>query len=193
MSATMHVVCLKDTGHTLAAVAAATAGAAPTLEATVGTDLPIANRRDAGAATATDVPMRTRVPASLLELKSVPLDEAVIANPMHHAVDGGQIVRLPDTVPTAPTLTGTAITLADGVIGTISLAVLAAHGDPADQRRVQSGKFVDADGDGTVEALVIPLSILPGDTPAAIESAADYDVFVAFAGLRPSWWTVTSS
>ncbi len=95
MSDTMHLICLKDTGHVLAALAATTAGDAPALADVVGEQLHLANIRSTENSTDGLTAATTHVPASLLELKSVALDARVITNPLHHAVDGGRLVRLP--------------------------------------------------------------------------------------------------
>ncbi|MEW8029098.1 MAG: hypothetical protein AB2809_18020 [Candidatus Thiodiazotropha sp.] len=189
MSENMHVICLQETGHILGALSAATSNAPPDLEAIVGSQLSISNVRSSEIPTDKLLPARTHIPASLLELKSVPLDPAVISNPTNHAVDGGRVVKLPPltAVPITPTLEYQAITLENGTIDALAFTVVARTGDPTDQLRIQSGTFVDQDGDGSVDKLILPLSILPGETPAAIEDSGSYDIFVALQGVRPYW------
>jgi hypothetical protein len=131
MSDTMHLICLKDTGHVLAALAATTAGDPPALARVIGEQLHLASVRSTENATDGLAAATTYVPASLLELKSVPLDARVIANPLHHAIDGGRVVRLPPlAAPPAPTLTQSTITLDGGTPDTKGLAVVDRAGDP---------------------------------------------------------------
>ncbi|HFA59724.1 MAG TPA: hypothetical protein ENJ83_03435 [Rhodospirillales bacterium] len=186
---TMHLVCLQETGHVLAALAAETSGDPPALEAVVGDQLHLASARSTEDGTAGLAAATTLVPVSLLELKSAPFDRRVLANPLHHAMDGGRVVQLPPLLtPAAPSLNDElTLTLNGGTLDTRGFSVVARAGDPADQLRVQSGKFIDADGNGTADPLVLPLTIMPGDTPAAIEAPGDYDIFVALEGMRPYW------
>lgn len=189
MSDTMHLICLKETGHVLAALAATTAGDPPALAGVVGAQLHLASVRSTENATDGLPAATTYVPASLLELKSAPLDARVIANPLHHAVDGGRVVRLPPlAVPPAPILTQSTITLDGGTPDTKGLAVVDRADDPGgDQLRVQAGKFIDPDADGTSDPLALALATLPDDTPAGIEGTGNYDIFVALGGMRPYW------
>jgi hypothetical protein len=189
MTATMHVVCLKATGHVLAAMAATTVGAAPDLAALVGTDLPLAALRGGNNAAADVPPTRTFVPQSELELKSVPYDAAVIAQPLHHAVDGGRVVILPDLAApaqNADALDNTRLVVTNGAVDTAAFTVVSGRGDPLGTRRVQSGKFVSTLAPPAADPLELVLHILPGDTPAAIANG-DYDIFIAMAGHRPFW------
>jgi hypothetical protein len=188
MTATMHVVCLKETGHVLAALAATTEGAAPDLAALVGEDLPLASLRSTTNGTAALVPVRTYLPQSVLELKSVPLDEGVIANPLHHAIDGDRVVLLPDIViPGQPAnrLNNARLLVDGGLVDTVAFTAAGDRNDPEGTRRVQSGKFVSI-APPAVDQLSLVLQILPGDTPAAIPNGT-YDIFIALEGHRPFW------
>jgi hypothetical protein len=180
MSDTMHLVVLESTGHVLAALSQTVAGGEPELSALVGSELPVANVRDrAQPAHAT----LSLLPLEVLALKTVAFDAAVVANPLRYAVDGGRVVELPPwaAAPPAPNLDDQTIALKGGAADTAGLAVVARQGAPDGDRRVQGGTFPQAGGD-----LVLPLSILPDDTAAAI-ATGDYDVFVALAGRRPYW------
>lgn len=189
MSETMHLVCLKDTGHILAGLAQITSGASPEISGMVGGDFPIANQRGTDPANVTHVATRTLIPADLLELKSVPFDPAVLGNPLGHAVDGGRVVKLPLTTPPPLNLTleDDKVELDNGEVDLQVLTIVARRDDPTDQRRVQMGTFIDTDGDGNAEALTLPLEIMPGDTPAAIENSGDYAILVAYQSI-PAYW-----
>lgn len=189
MTATMHLVCLVETGHVLAALAATTEGAAPDLATLVGDDLPLASLRSTTNGTAGLGPVRTYLPHSVLELKSVPLDAGVIANPLHHAVDGDRVVRLPDIPILAqpPNRLDNARLLVDGgPVDTMAFTAVGDRDDPVGTRRVQSGKFVSVLAPPAVDQLSLALQILPNDTPAAIPNGT-YDIFIALEGHRPFW------
>lgn len=182
MNQKMHLVCLKDTGHVLAGVAATTAED-PKLEALVGDALPVANTRvTVGKARS------SLIPVDLLELKSVPFDAAVIGDPLSHVVDGGRVERLPPVQSVIVTeFDENVVTLKDGLLDRKVVVVLSEAEDPRAQWRVQSGKFVDADNDGNVDDLDIGLSVMPQDTPAPIEAGKDYLIMTASEGDRIAW------
>jgi hypothetical protein len=188
MTATMHVVCLKETGHVLVALAATTQGAAPDLATLVGADLPLGSLRSTLDGSASLAPARTYLPQSVLELKSVPLDEAVIANPLHHSIDGDRVVRLP-AIPipgqVADRLDNTRLLVNGALVDTAAFTAVGDRDAPAGIRRVQSGKFVTLIAP-SVYQLSLTLQILPNDTPAAIPDGT-YDIFVALEGYRPFW------
>jgi len=180
MSQSMHIVTLKETGHILAAFAETTSSGEPDLKAVVGRDLPIWKPRQEGDVETAVVSL---VPVEVLELKSVPLDSAVIANPQKHAVDGGRVVELPPWgAPPGHALNETKVTLEDGTSNTKGLAIVAREGAPDVERRVQSGEFADPLVD-----LELPLAILPGESPASVTTGQDFDIMVALAGRRPVW------
>lgn len=189
MNATMQVICLKETGHVLAAVAAATAGAAPALAALAGEDLPLAALRSTLDGTAGLPAVRSYVPQAVLELKTVPFDPAVIARPMHHAVDGARVVALPALAPPAQPanrLDNARLLVDGGLADSVAFTIVAARDDPLGTRRVQSGRFVSVLAPPAVDQLSLALHILPGDTPAAVPTGT-YDIFLAIEGRRPFW------
>lgn len=185
MSETMHLICLKDTGHILAAVTATTGGD-PDLEALVGDALPVANTRE-------DVDERrsSLIPVDVLELKSVPLDNKVIGAPLMHVVDGGRVEKLPPPVATDPTteLSGKSVDIKNGQLGRKVLAIVSEIDDPRAQWRVQSGEVTAGAGGNAVDPLVIDLSVMPNDTPADIiaNNAKEYLVMTAYEGIRLTW------
>ena len=186
MPATMHIVTIKDTGHIVAAVSQVTTAGDPDLTALVGNDLPLWQPRKSGDAHSAT---QSLLPAEILEVKTVPLDAAVIAAPLWHVVDGGRVVALPEVAANeiGISLSATEVTLEKGTAGTIGLCVVAADSGPTDERRVQAGKIPANVPPGGDTELILPLSILPDDTAAAIPSGADYNVMVAFAGKRLTW------
>jgi hypothetical protein len=189
MTATMHVICLKETGHVLAALAATTEGAAPDLAALVGDDLPLASLRSTTNGTAGLEPVRTYLPQSVLELKSVPLDEGVVANPFHYAIDGDRVVRLPAiAIPGQPAnrLDNARLLVDGGLVDTVAFTAVGDRIDPVGTRRIQSGKFVSVIAPPAVDQLSLALQILPNDTPATIPDGT-YDIFIALEGHRPFW------
>lgn len=189
MSATMQVICLKETGHVLAALSTGTAGAAPALAALAGEDLPLAALRSTLDGTAGMPAVRSYVPQAALELKSVTLDPAVLARPMHHAVDGGRVVELPALAPPAQPanrLDNARLLVEGGLADAVAFSIVAARDDPIGTRRVQSGRFVSVLAPPAVDQLSLALHILPGDTPAAIPNGT-YDIFLAIEGHRPFW------
>lgn len=179
MTRQMHLLVVKETGHILAAVAQNVATGDPPVEAIAGSDLPVRIRPATGATAAT----MTLVPSEILEVKAVAFDQAVIADPQIHVVDGGRVAQIPPMGALAPTLNSATITVPHPGPDLPIVVVLASAADPTAQRRAQSGKF------GAADPLVLSHAILPGDTPAAIPTGQSYLVMIACAGRRLQWST----
>jgi len=90
----MTVLCLKDTGHVLAAVTEPPSGP-PKLESVVGDAFLLRNTIGANPNLGDDAIFS--LPPSMLEVKSVPLDTRAIAHPQSFVVNGGIVVQVSTT------------------------------------------------------------------------------------------------
>jgi hypothetical protein len=185
MTPQMHLVVIKETGHILAGAAQAVAAGDPTPQALVGTDFPVM----LPAVSGTTIALFTLIPADLLEVKTVAYDSAVLANPQSHVVDGGRVARIPAAAATGnPILKTTSIELVTSVADVPVAVFLASSADQKVDRRAQAGKF----GSDTAKTLTLTLTIMPGDTPAAIPTGVQYGVLIACAGRRLEWKLATA-
>ena len=180
MTRQMHLLVIKETGHIIAAAAQNVSAGDPTVNALAGTDFPVKVRPVTGATAAA----QTLAAADLLEVKAVAFDQAVIAHPQVHVVDGGRVARIPPLPALAPILKAATIEFSGGTANIPIVVILAAAADPSAQRRAQAGKF-----DSTGKASLAH-AILPGDTPAAIPAGHQYLVLIACAGRRLEWITL---
>lgn len=179
---TMHLLVIKDTGHVLAALTQTVSAGEPDVETLTGTSFPVQRPRSTGSAFAPEV---TRVPAEMLERKSVAFDAAVAANPQAYVVDGGRPTRLPDTAPNPPVVDRSATRIAGGLQDVPVVVALAAQGQPEVDWRSKSGAF-DLNG-----AVVLEHSVPPGAPPAELPTGRDYLVMVAHGGRRLEWTMVS--
>ena len=189
MSESMTVVYIEKTGHVVAALTRDVDTGAPELEAVVGAELPIRNRRESG-----DGDLGVVAPSAILAVKSVALDDAVLADPQAFVVDGGLLARLPDVTLVDPVteLSTAACTIEyDG--GTnppqdIEVLTIVRGPDPGSANlRVQSGTITTQNTDTSMA-----LAILPGEAEAAIPNGGEtYTVYVAFPGRRIGFFTKT--
>ncbi len=188
-NATMQVICLKDTGHVLAALTTIAANEAEDIAGIVGSELMVTSVRNLNAGNLGLRPMRSPVPIALLELKTAPFAPDAIANPLAYAINGGAVVKLPNgpAPGAAPALDTNSITLTGGMADTVGFCVVSNVNDPTD-KRVQSGTFVN---DGGVLPLELPLTLMPGDTPASITGGEEYAIMTAIQGVRLFWDAAT--
>lgn len=181
MSGSMVVIYIEKTGHVVAAMSATVDTGAPEVAALVGTRLPL---RTTKRSTNTDDAL-VFAPAEILKAKSLPLDEAVLANPLAFAVDGSQVAMLPDAFTVATdtiVLSTTSCAVKYGTVGVaqdMEVVTMLLGPDPANANvRAQSNKILA----GATTATML-LAILPGEAPAAIPTGT-YSVCAAFPGQR---------
>ena len=201
MSAEMHLLVLKHTGHILAAVAPSAAPSGPSVDELIGPDLPVrSSRQTVTGLTAAIVlqPKTMLVPATMIEVKTVARDFRILSAPHEYAVDGGRPVLLPPPTRTVQTGAGpvstprvgpTTITEArferDGGAPGVNIAVILSERDkPASQRRAQTGTF-DPQGKA-----VLAHAILPGAPAAQLLFGRTYWVLVANGGMQIEWLTL---
>ena len=189
-NATMQVICLKDTGHVLAALTTTATNEAAAIADIVGSELMVTSARNVNAGNLGLRPMRSPVPTSLLEVKTAPFATAAIANPLAYAINGGAVVKLPNGPAPggAPALDTNSIILTGGIADTVGFCVVSNAQDPSGDRRIQSGTFVN---NGGVQPLDLPLTLMPGDTPASSTGGVDYDIMTAIQGARLFWDAAT--
>lgn len=180
MSGSMHVVYIEKTGHVLAAVAASVDTGEPEVDALIGERLPLrTTKRSAG-----DDDVAVSAPAGILKVKSLRLDEAVLANPLAFAVDGSQVALLPDAFTVSATTvslktTECSVEYGVNVAQDMEVVTMLIGPEPGNVNvRAQSNKILA--GQKVANML---LAILPGETPAAIPTG-EYAVCAAFPGQR---------
>jgi hypothetical protein len=178
MSANMSVVFISHTGHVVGAVRQAVTAGKVEIAALVGSELPLRNLISSAAPD--NLPVRA--PAKILDVKTVPLDEAVLANPQAYVVNGDHVAELPAT-PTLSSVTldasRTTVTLPAAPPEPINVLTLVfGRIGNTDVLRAQSGKTA-----ASATALDLALTLLPGSTVATVP-AGDYAVCAAAAGRR---------
>lgn len=185
MTQSMSVVFIKDTGHVVGASTQLAEAGEPDLELAVGDAFPLHNLR---AETSNISALELPLPRAVLDIKSVPYDPAVLAQPQSHVVDGGFVVEIPPSaVPDEPALKPDKITpeIDPAAPDDLKVLTIVVGLTPSNtERRVQSG-VIEA-GETKVD---LNLSVLPGEPAANIAAGSYYGICVAVSGLRLAYFS----
>ena len=171
MAQSMHLIVLKDTGHVLGVLSGIAFAADPKLEEICGESFPVSGVRTRAA---TGDPGAVMVPRELLELKTVPLDPAVIAGCREYLIAGTHLTRIapPGTLP-AISLDADKVNLPG--LAEKTMVVVSGASDPATERRVGLSS--------STPFTPVVLGALPdGAVPAPVDAGADCMVMVATQG-----------